>query len=128
MRVLLLLLFFSMCSNADEYVWKKSCDRDMRNINICAGEMFSFYEGELNRLYSEQMNYLKTKDRKALFEDAQKTWKEFRERDCTYYAGRRENSGSIWSSSYKMCLTERTKSRIKELNEFIGCRDNGCPY
>jgi hypothetical protein len=52
MRFILLFFIFSSLCFADEYVWKEECNRDQRSMNICAGEMFEFYNEELNRLYA----------------------------------------------------------------------------
>ena len=128
MRILLLFIIFPGLCFADDYLWKEACNHDQRSMNICSGEMLDFYDKELNRLYSIQMNHLKTDTRKKLFKDAQMAWINFRDKDCIYSVGRREDSGSIWPAAHNSCLSERTKSRVIELKSYVACRDNGCPY
>lgn len=128
MRFILLFFIFPSLCFADDYVWKDECNRDQRSMNNCTGEMLEFYDKELNRLYSIQMNHLQTDARKKLFKDAQLSWISFRDKDCLYSAGKREDSGSIWLTAHNACLSERTKSRVIELKAYVACRDNGCPY
>ncbi|WP_366521676.1 lysozyme inhibitor LprI family protein [uncultured Marinobacter sp.] len=97
-------------------------------MNNCTGEMLEFYEDQLDHLYSIQMNHLQTESRKMLFKEAQLAWKSFRDKDCLYSVGKRENSGSIWPAARNACLAERTKSRVEQLEAYVACRDNGCPY
>ena len=128
MRALLFLLIIPLLGHAEEYQWKPVCDQDMRSITICSGEKYRFYDDILNQLYQQQMEYLQTETRKELLREAQLSWIEFRDKDCTYSIGKREDSGSIWRASYTSCLTDRTMARIKDLKQFVGCRDNGCAY
>ncbi|WP_414628825.1 lysozyme inhibitor LprI family protein [Shewanella colwelliana] len=93
MKLLLLLLLFPVICSAGDYVWKSDCDRDMRSMKNCTGEMFRFYDSELNRLYTIQMGHLKTEYRKEYLREAQKAWVKFRDKDCMYYVGKREDSG-----------------------------------
>lgn len=128
MRILLLVFLLPTLCIADDYLWEDKCDRDQRSMNICAGEMFRFYDKELNRLYTIQMEHLQTKSRKKYFKDAQVAWVAFRDKDCLYSVGKREDSGSIWPAAHKSCLAEKTKKRVVELKRYVMCRDNGCPY
>ena len=128
MRFILFLLIIPSLCFADEYVWKDECDRDQRSMNICTGEMLKFYEEQLSRLYLVQMNHLQTESRKTLFREAQNAWESFRDKDCLYSVGNRENSGSIWPAAQNACLAERTKSRVEQLEAYVACRENGCPY
>lgn len=127
MKFLFLLMTFPVLCFADEYVWKEECNNSQRSMNICSGEMLDFYDKELNRLYSIQMNHIQSDDRKKLLKEAQLAWINFRDKDCLYSVSKREKSGSIWPATHNSCLSERTKSRIKELRTYVACRDNGCP-
>jgi len=128
MKNLLFIFIFPTFCFAQDYVWEDKCNLDQYNMNICTGEMHRFYDKELNRLYSIQMKHLQTETRKKYFKDAQLAWIRFRDKDCTYSVGKREDSGSIWPAAHKSCLTERTKTRVMELQRYVACRDNGCPY
>jgi uncharacterized protein YecT (DUF1311 family) len=97
-------------------------------MNICAGEMLKFYDEQLSRLYSIQMNHLQMGSRRKLLKEAQVAWQIFRDKDCLYSVGKREDSGSIWPAARNACLAKRTKSRVEQLEAYVACRDNGCPY
>lgn len=110
------------------YEWKDECDKSQSSMNMCAAEEFKHYDKILNNLYKEQINHLHTSKFKSYLKEAQLSWIKFRDNDCTYNAGKPEDSGSIWSLEHNRCLTERTKTRINELQSYILCRQNGCPW
>jgi len=128
MKYIFVLLMLPLVCIGEEYQWADTCNRDQRSMNTCAGEMFKFYDQQLNALYSKQMKHLQTSSRKTALKKSQRAWIEFRDLDCLYEAGKREDSGSIWPLIHNSCLADRTKTRVKELRAFVACRDNGCPY
>jgi len=127
-HIVFLFLFTMQPAFAAFYIWEDECDKNQLAMNICADEQDKFYDKHLNKLYKEQMNHLKDKgEAKTNLRKAQRAWILFRNQDCNYMAGDRENSGSIWALTYNKCLTKRTRTRIQELESYIECRDNGCP-
>jgi len=117
---------------ASDYTWSTSCDKSQSTMSNCSKEMLDHYDKKLNILYKEQMKHLNGPYSEGKFKDyllqAQRAWVEFRDKDCTYYAGTREDSGSIWPMKHNICLANRTKTRVEELKQYVECRANGCPY
>jgi len=96
-------------------------------MNECAGKQYAALDAELNRQYKAQMSYLKTPAQKKALREAQKKWIAFRDADCLYQVGRREDSGSIWPLAQSQCLADQTKVRVEQLKAFVACRQEGCP-
>lgn len=128
-RYLLVLIFVSFNVFAiDEFKRKPSCDGNQAEMNACASEQFSHYDSILNKLYKEQINYLGAKsDRGRMLIDAQRAWVKFRDADCAYEAGKQEGGGSVWPLVHFTCLATKTKQRAVEVEEYVKCRENGCP-
>ena len=126
--IIVLFLFLAQPAVAEFYIWEDECDKNQLGMNICSNDEYKFYDKYLNKLYKEQINHLKDGgEAKKNLRNAQRAWLPFRNQDCNYMAGDRENSGSIWSFMYNKCLTQRTRTRIQELEAYIECRANGCP-
>jgi uncharacterized protein YecT (DUF1311 family) len=126
-RALFLLLIVTGPLWAAEYEWSADCDQKQLSMNTCAKERFDFYDKRLNELFGLQMNYLKEGKYKNYLRQAQRAWIAFRDADCRYSAGTSEDSGSIWPLEHFSCLAERTRTRIRELESYVGCRQDGCP-
>ncbi|MFK5893906.1 MAG: lysozyme inhibitor LprI family protein [Pseudomonadota bacterium] len=125
----IIMILYSAIATADtEYKWKSECDKNQSTMNSCASEKFKHYDKILNNTYNEQINYLETKIYIQYLRNVQRAWIIFRDADCTYDAGKREDSGSIWPLQHYNCLAERTKTRIIELKSYLKCRQNGCNY
>jgi uncharacterized protein YecT (DUF1311 family) len=134
-----LLLSFSSQSYAEEYEFKPECQENQIAWNSCANDYFKFYDQRLNKLYKEQLDYLKNGNieyRKQLgvgdininqFKQAQLAWIKFRDADCLYEAGSAEGSGSGWPYYHWKCLGDRTKERTLQLERYLECRGGGCP-
>jgi len=106
----------------------ESCDDGTQaSMNQCAGQHYGALDAELNKQYKAQMAYLKTPAKKKALQDTQKKWIAFRDADCLYQVGKREDGGSLWSVSQSQCLAEHTKVRVEQLKAFTACRQEGCP-
>lgn len=99
-----------------------------QELNVCAFEVFTIADDEMNRLYREQMAYLTQAPIKERLKAAQKAWLSYRDASCLYENGTREESGSIWPMAQSACEANLTRQRNLVLKEYIACRDNGCPY
>ncbi|MDH0749709.1 lysozyme inhibitor LprI family protein [Pseudomonas sp. GD03842] len=103
------------------------CGDTQAAMNQCAGQEYATLDAELNRQYKTQMAELKSPEKKKALQDAQKKWIAFRDADCQYQVGKRENSGSMWPLAQAQCLAAHTKIRVEQLNAYVACRQEGCP-
>ena len=111
----------SMAAQAED------CDSTQASMNECASKQYAALDAELNKQYKAQMAYLKSPGEKKALQDAQKKWIAFRDADCLYQVGRREDSGSIWPLEQAQCLADQTRVRVEQLKKFVACRQEGCP-
>ncbi|OCR21781.1 lipoprotein [Pseudomonas syringae] len=105
----------------------QDCDGTQGEMNACAGKQLAALDADLNKQYKAQMSYLKDAAQKQSLKDAQVTWIAFRDADCLYQVGKREDSGSIWPLLQSQCLAEHTELRVKQLKAYVACRQDGCP-
>jgi uncharacterized protein YecT (DUF1311 family) len=105
----------------------EDCDATQASMNQCASKQYKALDDELNTQYKAQMTYLTTPARKKALQDAQKKWIAYRDADCAYQVGKREDGGTLWPLSQVQCLSEQTKVRVEQLKAFNGCRQEGCP-
>jgi len=125
------ILFFFLCVyalHANEYVQREECisSNGIPPMN-CFSNEYEYYDHELNRIYNIQINHL-MEPNKTKLKEAQQAWIKFRDKDCAYSSGpKEEEGGSIWYIGYSACMTKKTKNRIKELDFYVKCRENGCP-
>jgi len=94
-------------------------------MNVCAGISYRKLDAEMKDLYTEQMAYLDG-DAKDELRSAQAAWVKYRDKSCLYEAGK--DPRSYMESINIACLSRITQSRIVTLNEYLACRENGCPY
>ena len=105
----------------------QDCDANQASMNQCASKEYAAVDAELNSQYKQQMSYLTTPARKKALQDAQKKWVAFRDADCQYQAGKREDGGSMWPLTQAQCLSAQTKVRVEQLKTYTACREEGCP-
>lgn len=105
----------------------QDCDANQASMNQCASKEYAAVDAELNSQYKQQMSYLTTPSRKKALQDAQKKWVAFRDADCQYQAGKREDGGSMWPLAQAQCLSAQTKVRVEQLKAYTACREEGCP-
>ena len=132
MKRLLSLIIALTCSmnlySLEEFKRYPGCDGNQREMNACASKRFKHYDKILNDLYKQQISFLgNTTETANSLRESQKAWIKFRDLDCAYDAGKQENSGTIWPLEHLSCLAERTRTRALELEEYVACRQNGCP-
>jgi uncharacterized protein YecT (DUF1311 family) len=98
-------------------------------LSFCAKEAHQRADSELNATYAKLVAQLKTDASKGRLKEAQRAWMHFRDKDCNYYNSGAELRAQYMSTMmYFFCLTDRTKTRTKELESFLGCTQGGCPH
>ena len=105
----------------------QDCDSTQAAMNQCASKQYAALDSELNAQYKAQMAFLTSPAKKKALQDAQKKWIAFRDADCAYQVGKREDGGSLWPLAQAQCLTEQTRTRVEQLKAYTTCRQEGCP-
>lgn len=110
----------------EERAHRNGCSADQRSMNLCSSYRLRVLDDELNHLYKQQLSRLKgSPDAKRLVL-AQRAWLKYIEADCLYQAGPAEDSGSIWPVQYGNCMSTHLRDRIRLLQSFVACTQNGC--
>lgn len=84
-------------------------------MNICAGQEYQKADQQLNLVYKQVLAPL-NKEQTEKLREAQRAWIAFRDANCIAQAFDYQG-GSIYPTIYNGCLTEVTKTRIRELNQ-----------
>lgn len=105
----------------------QDCDANQASMNQCAGKELAALDAQLNKHYKAQMAWLKDPARKQALKDSQVKWIAFRDADCRYQAGEARDGGSMWPMAQSQCLAKHTKVRVKQLEDYVVCREEGCP-
>ncbi|SDT97777.1 lysozyme inhibitor LprI family protein [Pseudomonas mandelii] len=118
------LLFTTVAHAAD-------CDNatDQATMNQCAAQQHKAADKELNALYQQITQRLKSKpDSKKLLLGAQRSWIAFRDAECKFASAGVEG-GSVYPLIYSNCVTELTKARVETFKNYLKCQegDMGCP-
>jgi uncharacterized protein YecT (DUF1311 family) len=107
------------------------CDyaTDQATMNQCAAQQHKAADKELNALYQQITNRLKSNpDSKKLLLGAQRSWIAFRDAECKFSASAMEG-GSVYPLVYSHCVTELTKARVETFKNYLKCQegDMSCP-
>ncbi len=88
---------------------------------------FSVADQRLNHLYKNYLTRLEQPQR-SKFVNAQRAWIKFKDADCNFQASGVEG-GSEQPLITTLCLLDRTKGRIAQLEYFANCQegDLSCP-
>jgi uncharacterized protein YecT (DUF1311 family) len=100
------------------------------DMNACLGERARKIETQLNDTYRQLFVALKGRPGQALLKKSQEAWVRFRGLDCKYYVSGLSQDAPVQthvSTDLTLCETARAETRIKELEDFIACTNNGCP-
>lgn len=98
-------------------------------LNQCAAETLGATEAELDSLYEEIKQRLKSYPEVApLFETAQRNWTAFRDAECGF-AAKLVEAGSVYPLIYFDCLNTLSQDREKKLRYYLSCEegDLACP-
>jgi uncharacterized protein YecT (DUF1311 family) len=126
-RMIAVGMFMALGIGCSASASTEDCDANQAAMNQCAAKALATQDAELNTQYKAQMNHLTTPAKKQALQDAQKKWIAFRDADCAYQVGKRQDGGSLWPLSQNNCLAAHTKVRVEQLKAYVACRDEGCP-
>ena len=102
---------------------------DQRAMDECAGEAYRKSDAELNALYKQIEQRLKsdTGTTKLLIA-AQRAWVVFRDAECNFSTSR-VSGGTIYPMIYTECADGLTQRRIEDLKRYLACEegDMSCP-
>jgi uncharacterized protein YecT (DUF1311 family) len=126
-RMIAVGMFMALGIGCSASASAEECDSTQAAMNQCAAKELATQDAALNAEYKAQMNYLKTPAKKQALQEAQKKWIAFRDADCAYQVGKREDGGSIWPLMQSQCLATQTKVRVEQLKSYTACRQEGCP-
>jgi len=85
------------------------------DLNQCAQANSDSADRKLNEVYHAAMDAAGDKASRTQLRDSERTWIQFRDRECARQVGPREGGGSIWPMNLAGCLEEKTAQRIREL-------------
>ncbi|SFU23045.1 lysozyme inhibitor LprI family protein [Mesorhizobium sp. YR577] len=96
-------------------------------LNECYGKVFKKADAELNKLYKEIEGRLKDDpDTQKNLVAAQRAWVSYRNAECDLQTS---GGGSIVGTTYPICQTGLTQSRIEDFKNYLKCEegDMSCP-
>lgn len=127
MTLLAALMALGVGCSAQAQSQNQACDANQASMNQCAAKELSALDARLNQYYKAQMTWLEDPAKKQALKEAQVKWIAFRDSDCLYEAGKAQDGGSIWSLVQSQCLAKHTRVRVKQLEDYVACREQGCP-
>ena len=115
---------------ADAAPQPRDCSRlqTQADMNDCAAANFKAADAVLNRLYGKLMAAQRDAGGKARLRAAERAWVAYRDGECTFDVGPREEGGTIWPMMWFGCLREKTAARARELQHHLDCpAELACP-
>jgi len=104
--------------------------QDQATLNECAGKAFDAADAKLNDAYKQIEGRLKDDAAsKKLLVDAQRAWIAFRDAECGFQGGPRDQAGSMYPMVVAGCQESLTDIRLKDLQRYLNCKDadTDCP-
>lgn len=127
MRMSMTILAAMMALGVGCSAQAQDCDASQASMNQCAAEELAGLDARLNQQYKAQMAWLQSPAKKQALKDAQVKWMAFRDADCGYEAGKASDGGSMWPLVQSNCLIKHTRVRVEQLENYVVCREEGCP-
>lgn len=123
-RYLLLFVFFistnvlaqDPCSDAYE-------EGGMAAWKVCKADLADSSDVRMESVYNQLLSNLVYPE---YLVESQKQWKVYADKHCSFVATG-SLGGSGHSAQISICREDMLETRIKELKEFLACRDMGCP-
>ena len=123
-RTLLFILFIisinvfaqDPCSDAYE-------EGGMVAWKVCNADLADSADVRMKSIYNQLLSNLVYPE---YLVESQKQWKAYADKHCSFVATG-SLGGSGHSAQISICREDMLKSRIKELKEFLACKDMGCP-
>jgi uncharacterized protein YecT (DUF1311 family) len=93
-----------------------------RDLDQCYHAVYQRADAELNTVYRQLTDRLSDPSERDLLRDAEQAWVQYRDKECAFEtAGTRE--GTIHPIEVSVCLTEKTRAHIEELQHQLNCPD-----
>ena len=129
-----LLFFFSSHALADDYDASitgeiKSCWRlqDRFGQELCLAEIGEELEAERKRLRDRRIELIYNTTVRTQIVAASDAWTKLRQSECTVVRDQ-FGSASLQSAKVSECEIYYTLRRIEDLQQYIDCTENGCPW
>ncbi len=91
------------------------------DLNECAGANLHAADAALNKVYQQVMAQQGDASSKEQLKDVERAWIAYRDKECAFEVGPRQDGGSIWPMEMSICLEAKTAARIRELTRLRGC-------
>jgi uncharacterized protein YecT (DUF1311 family) len=93
-----------------------------RDIDQCYHRVYQQADAELNTVYRQLTGKLSDPSERQLLQEAEPAWIQYRDKQCAFEtAGTRD--GTIHPIELSVCLTEKTRAHIEELQRQLNCPD-----
>ncbi len=129
-----LLFLFSFHTLADDDAASvrgevKSCWRlqDRFGQELCLAKIGEELEAERRRLRDQRIELIYNTNLRAQILAASDTWNRLRESECSVVRDQFESAG-IQRAKVKECEIFFTLQRIGNLQHYVDCTENGCPW
>jgi uncharacterized protein YecT (DUF1311 family) len=97
-------------------------------LNICSYANLKAADAALNRLYARLMTQQGSRAEKDRLKAAERAWLAYRDAECAFAAGPREEGGTMWPLEMNGCLQRKTDARLRELQFHLDCpSEEACP-
>lgn len=98
------------------------------DLNICSYANLQAADAALNRLYARLMTQQGSPAEKHRLKAAERAWMAYRDAECAFTVGPREESGTIWPLEMNGCLQRKTDARLRDLQFHLDCpSEEACP-
>ena len=94
--------------------------KNQAEMNQCYGKLNQAADAELADTYKKLEARLREPAARALLDAAQKSWRDYRERECAFETAGSQG-GSAQAMALAICLTEKTGARVEELARQLNC-------
>ncbi|MCO8160619.1 lysozyme inhibitor LprI family protein [Pseudomonas sp. 21LCFQ010] len=118
---LIVLLTFAVQARADD------CEDNQAAMNRCAAVELARLDRQLNETFKNQLAWLQDARKKLELRSAQRQWIAFRDADCLYQVGKLADAGTLGPMLQARCLAAHTEARVRQLQAYTACRQQGCP-
>lgn len=103
------------------------CDASQAAMNRCAAVELARLDRQLNETFKNQLAWLQDARKKLELRSAQRQWIIFRDADCLYQVGNLADAGSLGPMLQARCQAAHTEVRVRQLQAYTACRQEGCP-
>jgi len=91
------------------------------DLNECAAANLQAADAALNEVYQQVIAQQADASSKKQLKEVERAWIAYRDKECAFEVGPRQDGGSIWPMEMSICLEGKTATRIRELTRLRGC-------